>query len=143
MEVKIKLLDKGLPLPYYQHPQEDAGLDLMSRIDLKIKPGERKLVPTGIALAIPTGFVGYINPRSGLALKHGITVLNSDGVIDPGYRGEVGVILINHGSQTFSIKRGDRIAQLIFHCYFPVRWQEVEELPASEREEKGFGDTGK
>ncbi len=143
MEVKIKLLDKGLPLPRYQHPREDAGLDLMSRIDLELEPGERKLVPTGIALAIPAGFVGYVNPRSGLALKHGVTVLNADGVIDPGYRGEVGVILINHGSQTFSVKRGDRIAQLILHSYSPVSWQEVEELPASCREEKGFGDTGK
>ncbi len=143
MEVKIKLLDKGLPLPRYQHPREDAGLDLMARIDLTIEPGERKLVPTGIALAIPAGFVGYVNPRSGLALKHGVTVLNADGVIDPGYRGEVGVILINHGTQTFSVKRGDRIAQLIFHSYSPVSWQEVEDLPASCREEKGFGDTGK
>ncbi len=143
MEVKIKLLDKGLPLPCYQHPREDAGLDLTARIDLKIEPGERKLVPTGIALAIPAGFVGYVNPRSGLALKHGVTVLNADGVIDPGYRGEVGVILINHGSQTFSVKRGERIAQLIIHSYSPVSWQEVEELPPSCREEKGFGHTGK
>ena len=119
-----------MALPRYQHLGEDAGLDLMSRIDLVLEVGSFKLIPTGIALAIPEGYVAYVNPRSGLALKHGITVLNADGVIDPGYRGEIGVILINHGQEAFTIKRGERIAKLIVHKFYPVRWHEVEEMTA-------------
>ncbi len=143
MEIKIKLLEENWKCPAYQHPGEDAGMDLQSRIDCIINPGEFTQVPVGIAIALPPGYVGYVNPRSGLARKYGVTVLNADGVIDSGYRGEIAVLLINHGKAPFEIKRGDRVAQLIIHSFEQVEWQPVSELDQSEREEKGFGQTGK
>jgi len=143
MEIEIKLLEDDWQTPTYQHPGEDAGMDLQSRGDFLINPGEFSQVPTGIAIAIPRGYVGYVNPRSGLANRHGVTVLNSDGVIDSGFRGEICVILINHGKKPFSIKKGDRIAQLIIHKYEQVEWKHVVELRESERKDKGFGQTGK
>lgn len=142
MKIKIKRLDKSLPLPKYQHYGEDAGMDLLSAENTSIKPGEYKLIKTGIKIAIPEGYGGFVYPRSGLALKKGITVLNADGVIDPGYRGEVGVILINHGKKDFNINKGDRIAQLIIHRTFTIEWNEVDELADSDRGQGGFGHTG-
>ncbi len=143
MKIKIERLDKGLELPAYEHIGEDVGMDLKSREDTVLKPGEYKIVKTGIKIAIPEGYAGYVNPRSGLAYKKGITVLNSDGVIDPGYRGEVGVILINHSQNDFEIERGDRIAQLIVEKYEIVEWEEVESLDETVRGAGGFGHTGK
>ncbi len=142
MKIKIKRVDRSLPLPEYQHPGEDVGLDLYSSQDGTLAPGEYRLFPAGIKVAIPRGYAAFVYPRSGLAKDYGITVLNADGVIDPGYRGEVGVLLINHGQQPFEIKKGDRIAQLIVHACPEVSWQEVEELPETERAQGGFGYTG-
>ncbi|MEJ6951542.1 dUTP diphosphatase [Natronospora cellulosivora (SeqCode)] len=142
MKIKVKRLDKSLPLPKYQHYGEDAGLDLLSAEDTILASGEYKLIKSGIQVAIPQGYGGFVYPRSGLALKHGITVLNADGVIDPGYRGELGVILINHGEKDFKINKGDRIAQLIIHRTFNIEWEEVEDLSESTRGSGGFGHTG-
>jgi dUTP pyrophosphatase len=142
MKIEVKRLDKSLPLPDYQHYGEDAGMDLLSAENTILKAGEYKLIKTGLKIAIPVGYGGFVYPRSGLALKHGITVLNADGVIDPGYRGEVGVILINHSKEDFTIKKGDRIAQLIIHKTYPIQWEEVEELSESQRGAGGFGHTG-
>ncbi|MFW6023031.1 MAG: dUTP diphosphatase [Halanaerobiaceae bacterium] len=142
MDIEIMRLDKSMPLPKYQHFGEDAGLDLLSAEDTFLRAGEYKLIKTGIKIAIPRGYGGFVYPRSGLALKHGITVLNADGVIDPGYRGELGVILINHGDKDFTIKKGDRIAQLIIHKTFAIEWKEVDQLNDSSRGEGGFGHTG-
>ena len=143
LEIKITRKDKSIPLPEYQHGEEDAGLDLFSAEAETLHSGEYKLIKTGISLAIPPGYAGFVYPRSGLALKHGVTVLNADGVIDPGYRGEIGVILINHGSSAFEIQQGDRIAQLIIQQVARVRWQEVKDLKETERGDGGFGHTGK
>lgn len=142
MEIEIVRLDRSLPLPAYQHFGEDAGLDLMSAEDVLLKKGEYRLIKTGLKIAIPQGYGGFVYPRSGLALKHGITVLNADGVIDPGYRGELGVILINHGEEDFKINKGDRIAQLIIHRTFAIEWKEVRKLSDSKRGKGGFGHTG-
>lgn len=135
-------MDDGVKLPDYQHYGEDVGLDLRANESLELAPGDYRLVKTGLKIAIPSGFAGFVYPRSGLALKRGITVLNADGVIDPGYRGEVGVILINHGQEAFSIARGDRIAQLIIQRKFNIEWEEVEQLRESKRGQGGFGHTG-
>ncbi len=143
LEIKITRKDKSIPLPEYQHGEEDAGLDLFSAEAETLHSGEYKLIKTGISLAIPPGYAGFVYPRSGLALKHGVTVLNADGVIDPGYRGEIGVILINHGSSAFEIQQGDRIAQLIIQQVARVRWQEVKDLKETARGDGGFGHTGK
>ncbi len=142
MKIEVMRLDKSLPLPDYQHFGEDAGMDLLSAENTILKAGEYKLIKTGIKISIPVGYGGFVYPRSGLALKHGITVLNADGVIDPGYRGEIGVILINHSKEDFNIKKGDRIAQLIIHKTYPIEWVEMEELSESERGAGGFGHTG-
>ena len=114
MKVLITRLDPGLPIPNYAKPG-DAGADVYSRVDLTIAPGERALVPTGIAIAIPHGYAAFAHPRSGLAIKHGVSMVNAPGTIDAGYRGELQIILINHDlSENFVSKRGDRIAQLVF-----------------------------
>ena len=120
----------------------DAGYDLRSSGDFELEPGMRKLVPTGVRVAIPAGFVGLVHPRSGLAIKSGVTVLNTPGTIDSGYRGEIMVPLINHSDQVFSISRGDRIAQIVFQRYESVRFVQVAELPGSQRGNQGFGSTG-
>ena len=143
MKIRVEKIDKDISLPEYQHYGEDAGLDLHAAEDKILDPGEYKLIKTGIKIAIPEGYGGFVYPRSGLALKHGITVLNADGVIDPGYRGEIGVILINHGQNKFKIEKGDRIAQLIVHRTFTVEWEEVSDLSKSKRGAGGFGHTGK
>lgn len=142
MKVLITRLDSGLPLPQYAKPG-DAGADVYSRIDYELKAGERALIPTGIAIALPDGYVALMHPRSGLAIKYGISMVNTPGTIDAGYRGELQVILINHDlKETFSIKRGDRIAQMVFQKVERADFVEVESLPGSGRADGGFGSTG-
>lgn len=142
-ELEIKILtDPGVKVPEYQHYGEDVGLDLRANETVELTSGDWKLIKTGIRIAIPEGYGGFVYPRSGLALKHGITVLNSDGVIDPGYRGEVGVILINHSSKIFKIEKGERIAQLIIHETPRIKWKQVTSLDETQRSEGGFGHTG-
>ena len=142
VEVLVQRLDVGLPLPAYEFPG-DAGMDLRSRIDVSIEPGGRCLVPTGIAIAMRPGYAGFVHPRSGMALRHGVTILNAPGTIDAGYRGEVSVILVNHDRfESFVILRGDRIAQLVVLSVASVTPAEVSELPGSHRGDGGFGSTG-
>ncbi|MCF8008732.1 MAG: dUTP diphosphatase [Halanaerobiales bacterium] len=143
MKIKIKRMDEDVELPKYQHLGEDCGMDLKSRYDYELKPAEYKLIKTGLKIAIPKGYGGFIYPRSGLALNNGITVLNADGVIDPGYRGEVGVLLINHSDQIFKINKNDRIAQLIIHKTYQIEFIEVNNLGQSLRDQGGFGHTGR
>jgi dUTP pyrophosphatase len=141
MKIPVLRLDFALPLP--KHQQEgDAGVDLHAREDIKIEAGEWKLVPTGVAMAVPEGYVGLIAPRSGLALRSGIGVVNGPGVLDSGYRGELKVILINHGQEEVTLERGERIAQLVVVPATEVELVEVDELPDSGRGEDGFGSTG-
>jgi len=143
MKVLITRLDPDLPLPRFAKGG-DAGADVYSRIDISIAPGERALVPTGISIALPPGFAAFAHPRSGLAIKHGISMVNAPGTIDAGFRGELQIILINHDlKETFSIKRGDRIAQLVFQRVENPEFVEVEELPGSGRGQEGFGSTGR
>ena len=142
MRIEIQLLDPDIEIPSYAKPG-DAGLDLRSRVDLKLEPGMRALVPTGLAIAIPEGYVGLVHPRSGLAIKNGISMVNTPGTIDSGYRGEIAVILINHDrEETFEIKRGDRIAQLVIQQVEIAELVAVEELPTSQRGAGGFGSSG-
>lgn len=143
MKVLITRLDKDLPIPSYAKPG-DAGADIYSRIDTVLKPGERKLVPTGIAIAIPPGYAAFVHPRSGRAIKEGLSMVNAPGTVDAAYRGELQVILINHDSaQTIKIERGERIAQLVIQRVEHGEFIEVDELPGSPRGESGFGSTGK
>jgi dUTP pyrophosphatase len=141
--VKVKRLPhgEGLPLPAYATPGA-AGMDVVSAEDVTLAPGARHAVATGLALAIPQGYEIQVRPRSGLALKHGITVPNTPGTIDSDYRGELKVILINHGPEPFVIARGDRIAQLVLAPVVQAAWDEVEELDATARGAGGFGSTG-
>jgi dUTP pyrophosphatase len=143
VEIRITRLDRDLPLPEQQHP-EDAGYDLHAREDVTIHHhGGRALVPTGIAIAIPPGYAGFVLPRSGLALKHGVTCLNTPGLIDSLYRGEVKVLLTNTDPvDAYTVRRGDRIAQLVVQRVEPVTWNEVDELDATSRDAYGFGSTG-
>ncbi|MEI7944201.1 MAG: dUTP diphosphatase [Actinomycetes bacterium] len=142
IDVLITRSDPSLPLPVYAKPG-DAGADLCSSEDLVIAPGERALVPTGISIALPEGFAAFVHPRSGLAIKNGIGIVNSPGTIDAGYRGEIKVILINHDrSEEFVIKRGDRIAQLVVQRVESAQFVEVANLPESARGAGGFGSTG-
>lgn len=143
MKVLITRLDPGLPLPTYAKPG-DAGADLYSRIDLTLEPGERALVPTGVAIALPEGFAAFVHPRSGIAIKNGISMVNTPGTIDAGYRGELQIALINHDlREKFAIKRGDRIAQLVIQQVEKAEFIEVEKLPGSARSDGGFGSTGR
>ena len=143
VKVLITRLDPSVPLPAYAKPG-DAGADLVTRIDVTIKPGERVLVPTGISLALPKGYVALVHPRSGLANKHGISLVNTPGTVDAAYRGEVACILINHDlTNEVSFKKGDRIAQLVIQKVEEADFMEVEELPGSDRGAGGFGSTGK
>ena len=142
MRVLIQRLDSGLPLPQYAKAG-DAGADLYAREDFTLNPGERKLIPTGISIALPPGYVALIHPRSGLANKHGISMVNTPGTIDAAYRGEIAVILINHDlTEIFSAKRGDRIAQLVIQKVEMAEFIEVEQLPGTTRGSGGFGHTG-
>ena len=132
-------LDPDLPLPSYAHPG-DAGADLVTTVDLTLRPGERALVPTGIALAVPEGYVALVHPRSGLAARHGISIVNAPGTIDAGYRGEVQVCLVNTDpGEPFSVRRGDRIAQLVIQRFETAVFVEAEDLPDSERGDGGYG----
>ena len=143
VQVLITRLDPELPLPRYAKGG-DAGADIVSRIDITLAPGERALVPTGIAIALPDGYVALVHPRSGLAIKHGVTMVNSPGTVDAGYRGELQVILINHDrNESVSFKRGDRIAQLVIQRVERAEFVEVHELPGSGRGTGGFGSTGR
>jgi dUTP pyrophosphatase len=142
MIVQIQRIDKGLPLPEYARAG-DAGMDVYSTIDCTLAPGARAIIPIGIAIALPEGFACFAHPRSGLAAKHGISIVNAPGTIDSGYRGEIKIILINtDAKETFEIKRGDRIAQLVFQKFESARFFEVEVLPESQRGGGGFGSTG-
>jgi dUTP pyrophosphatase len=145
MKVRIRRLPaaRDLPLPSHASPGS-AGFDLRAAVDgeLVLRPGERLLVPTGIVLEIPPGWEGQVRPRSGLALRHGIGLVNAPGTIDSDYRGEVGVILINLGDAPCGLKRGDRIAQLVISRVEPVEWEEAETLEDSGRGDGGFGSTG-
>jgi dUTP pyrophosphatase len=134
----------GLAEPAYE-TGDSAGMDLPAALDgdLVLVPGGRALVPTGFAIALPAGYEAQVRPRSGLALKHGVTVLNSPGTIDADYRGEVGVILINHGDAPFTIRRGDRIAQMVVAPVVQVAWQSTETLDETARGSGGFGSTGR
>ncbi len=143
VEVLIQRLDPGVPLPSYAKGG-DAGADLVTRVDLTLRPGERALAPTGISIALPDGFAAFVHPRSGLAIKHGVSVVNSPGTIDAGFRGELQVILINHDqTESITFKRGDRIAQLIIQRVERAQFIEVSELPGSGRGAGGFGSTGR
>ena len=138
----ISRLDAGLPMPCYAHPG-DAGADLYARQDVALAPGQRVLVPTGVAIALPAGYAAFVHPRSGLAAKHGITVVNAPGTIDAGYRGEILVNLLNtDSSQAFTITRGDRIAQLVVQRVNEAHFVEVESLPGSHRGDNGHGASG-
>ncbi|QGN50051.1 dUTP diphosphatase [Micromonospora sp. WMMD558] len=140
--VPVRQLDPGLPLPAYAHPG-DAGADLVAAADVELPPGGRALVPTGVAIALPEGYVGLVHPRSGLAARLGVTVLNAPGTVDAGYRGEIFVNLINHDRETPArIVRGDRIAQLVVQRVARAEFQPVAELPASRRGSGGHGSTG-
>lgn len=144
LEVPVRRLDPDLPLPAYARPG-DAGVDLVAAEDLELAPGGgRGLVPTGIAVAIPRGYAGFIQPRSGLALKHGVTCLNTPGLIDSDYRGELKVLLVNTDpTEPFLVRRGERIAQLVVQAVEHVLFEEVDELDDTDRGEGGFGHTGR
>ena len=142
VNVHIKLLDPELPAPAYAKPG-DAGADLRSRVDFELEPGERALVPTGVAIALPEGYVGLVHPRSGLATKNGITIVNAPGTVDSGYRGELMVTLLNTDkTKSFHVQRGDRIAQLIIQKYEHTTFTVVDELDQTERGSSGFGSSG-
>ena len=136
----------GLDLPSYE-TEQSAGMDLRAAVEegepIHLEPGERVLVPTGLQIALPTGHEGQVRPRSGLAVREGVTVLNAPGTIDADYRGEVKVILINHGDEPFLIRRGERIAQLVVARHERVEWELAEALEATTRGEGGFGHTGR
>ncbi|MDR1861695.1 MAG: dUTP diphosphatase [Candidatus Ancillula sp.] len=143
VHILIKRLDPELGIPKYANPG-DAGVDLQTAVDFVLAPGERKVVPTGVALAIEYGYVGLVHPRSGLAAKQGITVVNAPGTIDSGYRGEIRVCLLNTDqSSPAEFKKGDRIAQIVFQKFEEVQFDEVDELPGTFRGKLGFGSTGR
>jgi len=141
VRVLISRLDPDLPMPCYAHPG-DAGVDLHAAADVLLAPGQRALVPTGVAIALPDGYAAFVHPRSGLAAKHGITVLNAPGTVDAGYRGEIMVNLLNTDAQAFTIARGDRIAQLIVEAVSVADFVEVRSLPGSHRGDNGHGASG-
>ena len=141
LAIPVRVLAADLPLPAYAR-DGDAGLDLHAAVDVALAPGARMLVPTGLALAIPPGFAGFVLPRSGLALRHGVTLLNTPGLIDAGYRGELQVLLVNLGDTPVKLSRGDRIAQLVVQRVERVTLTPVSELPPSTRGTGGFGSTG-
>ncbi|NCV95824.1 MAG: dUTP diphosphatase [Actinobacteria bacterium] len=143
MKVLVTRLDPNLPLPTYAKPG-DAGADLYSRIDIELSPMQRALVPTGLAIALPPGYAGFLHPRSGRAAKEGLSMVNAPGTIDAGYRGEIQVILINLDSEKkITIKRGERIAQLVIKEVSQAEFVEVEQLPGTSRGDSGFGSSGK
>ena len=141
VDVLIRLLD-DVPVPAYAHPG-DAGADLVTTIDVEIPPQGRVLVPTGVSIALPDGYAAFVHPRSGLATKHGVTIVNAPGTVDAGYRGEIKVMLINHDPrEPIELRRGDRVAQLVFQRVEQAAFSEVEVLPDSVRGAGGYGSTG-
>ena len=143
LQVLITRLDETIPLPTYAKGG-DAGADIVSRIDITLKPGERALVPTGISIALPDGYAAFVHPRSGLAIKHGVTMVNAPGTVDAGFRGELQCIMINHDPlESITFKKGDRIAQLVIQKVERAEFVEVQELPGSGRGTGGFGSTGR
>jgi dUTP pyrophosphatase len=141
-QISFLKLDKELPTPSHAHPG-DGGVDLYARDNVRLEPGAWTMVPTGIAVAIPVGYAGMVVPRSGLAARLGVGVVNGPGLVDAGYRGEINVILINHGSELLALQRGERIAQLVVVPVVEQQFIEVDELPSSVRGEGGFGSTGR
>ncbi len=142
VKVLVKRFSPDVPLPKYGKAG-DAGADITTQVDVTLAPGERKLVPTGLAIALPFGFAAFVHPRSGLAIKHGVSMVNAPGTVDAGYRGELQVILINHDPrESISFKKGDRIAQLVIQRVEAAEFIDVLELPGSARGEGGFGSTG-
>lgn len=142
VDVLISRFDRDVPLPTYAHPG-DAGADLMTAADVVLHPGERSVVPTGVSIALPAGYAAFIHPRSGLAARCGVTVVNAPGTIDAGYRGEIKVLLINlDAAEPVRLQRGDRIAQLVVQRVESARFVEVDRLPGSERGTGGYGSTG-
>lgn len=142
LEVLVSTTSPDVPLPHYSHPG-DAGADLTTRVHITLEPGERVTVPTGVKVALPAGYVGLVHPRSGLAARQGITVVNAPGTVDAGYRGEVKVTLLNtDATETAEFEVGDRIAQLVIQRVERAAFVHVEELPGSHRGEGGFGSTG-
>jgi dUTP pyrophosphatase len=141
-DVLILRLDPGLPLPGYAHPG-DAGADLVSAVDVELGPGQRAVVPTGVAIALPAGYAAFVHPRSGLAARHGVTIVNAPGTVDAGYRGEIKVTMLNtDAAQPVRFARGDRIAQLVIQRVERAVFHEVKTLPGSARADGGFGSTG-
>lgn len=142
VEVLLRRLDPGLPVPTYAHPG-DAGADLCAAVDVDLAPGERRLVPTGVAIALPDGYAAFVHPRSGLAARHGVSIVNAPGTVDAGYRGEIAVCLVNlDPAVPVHLARGDRIAQLVIQRVERAVFHEVERLPGSARGEGGHGSTG-
>jgi len=142
VDVLLQRVDPDVAVPDYAHPG-DAGLDLSTTVDATVAPGERALLPTGVAIALPAGYAAFVHPRSGLAVKYGVSLLNAPGTIDAGYRGEIKVSIVNLDPSTpVSFVRGDRIAQLVVQRVELVRWHEVASLPGSDRSHGGFGSTG-
>jgi dUTP pyrophosphatase len=142
VQVRIKRLDPGVPVPSYAHPG-DAGADLATTVDVRLEPGERALVPTGVSIALPEGYVGLVHPRSGLAARFGLSIVNAPGTVDAGYRGEVKVALVNLDPRVpVQLRRGDRIAQLVVQRVEHATFIEVDELPGSVRGAGGYGSTG-
>jgi dUTP pyrophosphatase len=142
VRVEVRRLDPGIPLPEYAHPG-DAGADICTTVDVHLEPGERVLVPTGLGIALPDGFVALVHPRSGLAARCGVSIVNAPGTVDAGYRGEIKVMLINHDPrEAVVLRRGDRIAQLVVQQVERARFVEVDELPGSARGAGGHGSTG-
>jgi dUTP pyrophosphatase len=142
VEILIRRLDTGVPVPAYAHPG-DAGADLTTTVDVRLAPGERAMVPTGIGLALPEGYVAFVHPRSGLAARCGVSIVNAPGTVDAGYRGEIKVVLVNlDPAEPVTLRRGDRIAQLVVQRVEHARFVEVDELPGSTRGEGGYGSTG-
>ena len=142
IQINFIRLDSELPIPTTAHIG-DAAVDLHSRVDVVLEPGARAAIPTGLAVAIPMGYAGFVLPRSGHAMRSGVGVVNGPGLIDSGYRGEISVLLINHGDESVSFGRGDRIAQLAILSVPEVHWTEVESLDGTERGGGGFGSSGK
>ena len=142
VDILVSRLDDEVPLPSYEHPG-DAGADLTTTVDVRLEPGERAMVPTGISVALPEGYVALVHPRSGLAARFGVSIVNTPGTVDAGYRGEVKVMLINlDPTSPVELRRGDRIAQLVIQQVEHARFIEVDRLPESVRGDGGYGSTG-
>lgn len=142
LQIPLRRLDPDLPVPTRAH-EDDAGVDLYAAADVTLAPGERRLVPTGVAVALPSGYAAFVHPRSGLALRHGLSVVNTPGTIDAGYRGEIAVLLINHDlHESVSLRRGERIAQLVVQRVEEPQFVVVDTLDATSRGDGGYGSTG-